>query len=41
MLPAVFGWAATNKYIIVVYETSTAGGVTVVRPKTAYEVPDP
>ncbi len=38
---AVFGWTSTGRYIIVVYETDKAGGVIVLRPKTAYDVPQP
>jgi hypothetical protein len=40
-LPAVFGWTSTGKYIIVVYRLDTSGGVTVLTPVTAYEVPEP
>jgi hypothetical protein len=39
--PSVFGWTHTRKYIIVVYEVTAQGGVTVIRPWTAYEVPPP
>jgi uncharacterized DUF497 family protein len=38
---AVFGRTGTGKYIIVVYEITREGGVTVIRPRTAYEVPPP
>jgi hypothetical protein len=39
--PAVFVWTRAGKHIIVVYEVDDQGGVTVIRPWTAYEVPPP
>jgi uncharacterized DUF497 family protein len=37
--PAVFGWMSDGKRIIVVYELTDEGGVRVIYPITAYEVP--
>jgi hypothetical protein len=39
--PCVFGRTSTGKYIIVVYILTTEGGVTVLYPITAFEVPEP
>jgi hypothetical protein len=36
--PVRIGWTGSGKYILVVYETATDSGITVVRPVTAYEV---
>lgn len=37
-LPALLGRTDSGRELFVVYEISTEGGVTVVRPKTAYDV---
>lgn len=39
--PAVFGTTATGRFILVVYETLNPIDPMVVRPITAYEVPEP
>ena len=39
--PAVFGTTFTGRYIFVVYETLNPVDPIIVRPVTAYEVPEP
>ena len=39
--PAVFGWSGSGKYVIVVYELTRENNVTVIHPRTAYEVDPP
>jgi hypothetical protein len=38
---AVFGWTGSNKHIIVICDMTSERGVTVLRPRTAYEIPPP
>lgn len=38
---AVFGMTSTGKYIVVICDIETEAGITVIRPKTAYEVQPP
>ena len=39
--PMAEGWTDGGRYVRVVYETTDAGGVVVLRPVTAYEVDPP
>jgi hypothetical protein len=39
--PVVFGSTNTGRYIVVVYEVLSADDPLIVRPITAYDVPEP
>ncbi len=39
--PVVFGTTSTGRYIVVVYEVLSPDDPPIVRPITAYEVPEP
>ena len=39
--PTADGWTGGGRYVRVVYETTDAGGVVVLRPVTAYEIDPP
>jgi hypothetical protein len=39
-LPMVFGWTSSGKHIVVIYEDESDPGLIVIRPTTAYPVPE-